>query len=52
MAVGVACPKGLALQMLSQVRDGVVDWSAQQILAVVEFSEAHPPSLGLLLRKS
>lgn len=39
-------------QVVSQVRHRVIDGAAQQILAVVEFSEAHPFSLSSLLRKS
>jgi hypothetical protein len=45
--------------VVCQVRHGVVDRTAGQILAVVEFGEAHPFSLStallrliLLLRKS
>jgi hypothetical protein len=39
------------LQMVSQIRHGVVDRTAQQILAVVQFGKAHFFSLEPLLRK-
>lgn len=38
-----------AAKMVSQVRYSVVDGTAQQILAVVEFGKAHPFSLSISL---
>lgn len=35
------------LKVVSQVRDRVVDWAAQQVLAVVKFGEPHSFSLRL-----
>lgn len=33
------------IKVVSQIRHGVVDWTAQEILAVVKFGKSHPSNL-------
>lgn len=44
-ALQLACPKDLAVEVVSQVRHRIVDGTAKQILAVVKFRESHVSSL-------
>jgi len=40
------------VKVVSQIRHGVVDGTAQEILAVIKFSEAHSSSLGAVSSSS